>query len=82
LSCKYDPKFAVRGLYFDIQKGNLLKIDMGGSLQIDSIYCGRHKLSPEQCATNYPGLHIPRKYIESLLRPMSDLYCLPEGNLF
>lgn len=44
LDFKYDPKFPIRGLYFDRLKGNLLKLDFFGSIEADGCYFGRRKV--------------------------------------
>jgi HAD superfamily 5'-nucleotidase-like hydrolase len=77
---QFDPTFAIRGLHFDTKRGNLLKIDQLGHLQVDAAYFGRHKIPLEKLKVQYSGLTVQMKYIENL-RSLSDLYCLPEACL-
>jgi 5' nucleotidase family len=44
LQFEYDPKFPVRGLYYDKQKGCLLKLDFFGSIETDGCFHGRKKV--------------------------------------
>lgn len=41
---KYDPTFPIRGLYYDKQKGCLMKLDFFGSIEPDGCYFGRRKV--------------------------------------
>lgn len=80
LSCKYDPTFAIRGLHYDTQKGNLIKLDYLGNIQLDAAFYGRQPLSFEKIQEQYPTLSVQKIYQENF-RPLSDLYCLPEACL-
>lgn len=44
LEFKYDSTFPIRGLYYDRQKGCLLKLDFFGSIEPDGCYFGRQKV--------------------------------------
>jgi HAD superfamily 5'-nucleotidase-like hydrolase len=74
----FDPTFAVRGLHYDTKRGNVMKLDYLNLIQADTVYSGRVRLSQERLHSAYPSLFIPRKYGEENLRPMSDIFCLPE----
>jgi HAD superfamily 5'-nucleotidase-like hydrolase len=78
---KYDSKFAIRGLSFDIEKGNLLKLDYLGHLLPDNVYRGRRKLSLDECLDAYPSLFITRKQTLERMRALSDIYSLAEASL-
>jgi len=80
LNFKYDPQFAIRGLYFDAKKGNLVKMDYLHNLQPDSVYCGRHQLTHSQILDSYGGYHLSHTYIENM-KPMVDNFSLPEACL-
>ena len=41
---KYDPTFPIRGLYYDKQKGCLMKLDFFGSIEPDGCYFRRRKV--------------------------------------
>ncbi|KAK4774480.1 hypothetical protein SAY86_009415 [Trapa natans] len=48
MKVKYDPEFPIRGLYYDKQRGCLLKLDFFGSIELDGCFYGRRKLSLEE----------------------------------
>jgi HAD superfamily 5'-nucleotidase-like hydrolase len=78
---RYDPNFAIRGLYFDTKKGNLVKMDYLHNLQVDSVYRGRQPLSIAQIEAAYGGTHINSSYVRDHFRPMIDNFSLPEACL-
>lgn len=78
---RYDPDFAIRGLYFDTKKGNLVKMDYLNNLQPDSVYCGRTPLTQQQIEEKYGGYHINGAYARDHFRPMIDNFSLPEACL-
>lgn len=43
MNVKYDRNFPIRGLYYDKQKGCLLKLDFFGSIELDGCFYGRQK---------------------------------------
>lgn len=77
----YDPDFAIRGLYFDTKRGNLVKMDYLNNMQPDSVYCGRTPLTKQQIEEHYGGYHINGAYLREHFRPMIDNFSLPEACL-
>ncbi|CAA6662261.1 unnamed protein product [Spirodela intermedia] len=80
LDFKYDPKFPIRGLYFDRLKGNLLKLDFFGSIESDGCYFGRRKLSLDEIIAAYGTRHIGRESAHDLVGLM-DFFCFSEACL-
>ncbi|ESR66759.1 HAD-superfamily hydrolase subfamily IG 5'-nucleotidase [Citrus sinensis] len=80
ISFKYDPNFPIRGLYYDKQKGCLLKLDFFGSIEPDGCYFGRRKLSRKEIAEIYGTRHIGRDQARGLVGLM-DFFCFSEACL-
>ncbi|KAH9806184.1 HAD-superfamily hydrolase subfamily IG 5'-nucleotidase [Citrus sinensis] len=80
ISFKYDPNFPIRGLYYDKQKGCLLKLDFFGSIEPDGCYFGRRKLSRKEIAEIYGTRHIGRDQARGLVGLM-DFFCFTEACL-
>ncbi|ESR66758.1 hypothetical protein CICLE_v10007905mg [Citrus x clementina] len=80
ISFKYDPNFPIRGLYYDKQKGCLLKLDFFGSIEPDGCYFGRRKLSRKEIAEIYGTRHIGRDQARGLVGLM-DFFCFSEGQV-
>ncbi|KAJ4709460.1 5'-nucleotidase domain-containing protein [Melia azedarach] len=80
MSFKYDPNFPIRGLYYDKQKGCLLKLDFFGSIEPDGCYFGRHKLSRKEIEEIYGTRHIGRDQARGLVGLM-DFFCFSEACL-
>ncbi|KAA0201849.1 hypothetical protein HAZT_HAZT000276 [Hyalella azteca] len=80
----YDPKFAVRGLHYDIEQGLLMKLDQFQQIQMSSIYRGLTPLSQAEVAETYGSRALPLSYVEGHLRGkqtmahLADLFSLPE----
>ncbi|KFK32696.1 hypothetical protein AALP_AA6G277000 [Arabis alpina] len=77
---KYDPTFPIRGLYYDKQKGFLMKLDFFGSIEPDGCYFGRRKLSREELENMYGTRHIGRDQARGLVGLM-DFFCFSEACL-
>ncbi|GLT80451.1 hypothetical protein SLA2020_518900 [Shorea laevis] len=77
---KYDPSFPIRGLYYDKQRGCLLKLDFFGSIEPDGCYYGRRKLSREEIEQMYGTRHIGRDQARGLVGLM-DFFCFSEACL-
>ncbi|EOA26840.1 hypothetical protein CARUB_v10022933mg [Capsella rubella] len=77
---KYDPTFPIRGLYYDKQKGCLMKLDFFGSIEPDGCYFGRRKLSREEIESMYGTRHIGRDQARGLVGLM-DFFCFSEACL-
>ncbi|KAK9275363.1 hypothetical protein L1049_022627 [Liquidambar formosana] len=80
LEFKYDPKFPIRGLYYDKLKGCLLKLDFFGSIEPEGCYFGRRKLSREEIQKIYGTRHIGRDQARGLVGLM-DFFCFSESCL-
>ncbi|KAK5577614.1 hypothetical protein RB653_002557 [Dictyostelium firmibasis] len=78
---KYDPTFAIRGLHFDVNYGLLMKLDYLNNIQAGAIYHGRRPLTKEEVIQIYGSMQLKRHYCDSFLKPMSDIFCLPEACL-
>ncbi|CAH0561960.1 unnamed protein product [Brassicogethes aeneus] len=93
---EYKPRFAVRGLHYDIEKGVLLKLDSFLQIQFGSVYRGLTPLSNEQVLRLYKNRIIPIAYVEghtknaslTLQNPnhtkmvqLADLFSVPEMGL-
>ena len=68
---EYDPKFAVRGLHYDIEQGLLMKLDQFQQIQMSSIYRGLTPLSQEDVAATYGSRALPLSYVEGHLKGVS-----------
>ncbi|XP_021895165.1 5'-nucleotidase domain-containing protein DDB_G0275467-like [Carica papaya] len=77
---KYDPTFPIRGLYYDKQRGCLLKLDFFGSIEPDGCYFGRRKLSRNEIEEIYGTRHIGRDQARGLVGLM-DFFCFSESCL-
>ncbi|KAL6054276.1 5'-nucleotidase domain containing 3 [Balamuthia mandrillaris] len=75
---RYDPTFAIRGLQFDIRRGNIIKMDYLNLLQADAVFCGRKPMSTKELHEAYPGMMLPRNYHDENVRSMNDIFALPE----
>ncbi|KAF2368224.1 HAD-superfamily hydrolase subfamily IG 5'-nucleotidase [Trinorchestia longiramus] len=64
----YDPKFAVRGLHYDIEQGLLMKLDQFQQIQMSSIYRGLTPLSSAEVTDTYGSRALPLSYVEGHLR--------------
>jgi hypothetical protein len=67
-SLEYIPKFAVRGLHYDIEKGLLLKLDSFLQIQFGSVYRGLSPVSDEDVLKLYKNRIIPIAYVEGASR--------------
>ncbi|KAG2308194.1 hypothetical protein Bca4012_082772 [Brassica carinata] len=77
---KYDPTFPIRGLYYDKQKGCLMKLDFFGSIEPDGCYFGRRKLSRKELENMYGTRHMGREQARVLVGLM-DFFCFSEACL-
>ncbi|KAJ4801866.1 Nucleotidase-like protein [Rhynchospora pubera] len=80
LQFEYDSKFPVRGLYYDRQKGCLLKLDFFGSIETDGCFHGRRKLTLDEIKELYGTRHIGRNHQRGLVALM-DFFCFSEACL-
>lgn len=65
---EYDPTFPIRGLYYDRQKGCLLKLDFFGSIEPDGCFFGRHKVFLDMGHFLHPFI------MKNVLTSPSDLF--------
>ena len=61
----YIPDFAIRGLYYDVENGFLMKIDNFHQIQLGSVYRGLTPVPDEEISRIYKGSYVPRKFIRS-----------------
>ncbi|KAL2227995.1 UNVERIFIED_CONTAM: 5'-nucleotidase domain-containing protein [Sesamum indicum] len=80
LEFKYDNSFPIRGLYYDMSKGCLMKLDFFGSIEPDACYFGRRKLSRPEINDLYGTRHIGRDQAQELVGLM-DFFCFSEACL-
>lgn len=81
LSCKFDPKFAVRGLSVDLRHGILCKLSHLSRTSSKCSYRGKKRLTNNEVEELYgTARHIPHKDLV-YLRPLSDLYSVAEACL-
>nr|CAD1825596.1 unnamed protein product [Ananas comosus var. bracteatus] len=78
LQFEYDPKFPIRGLYYDKLNGCLLKLDFFGSIELDGCFFGRKKRG--QNSRNIWHSHIGRDQALRLVGLM-DFFCFSEACL-
>uniref|UniRef100_M4ETK6 Pectate lyase superfamily protein domain-containing protein n=1 Tax=Brassica campestris TaxID=3711 RepID=M4ETK6_BRACM len=77
---KYDPTFPIRGLYYDKQKGCLMKLDFFGSIEPYGCYFCRRKLSRKELENMYGTRHMGREQARVLVGLM-DFFCFSEACL-
>lgn len=56
---EYDPRFAIRGLHYDIEKGLLLKLDSFLQIQLGSVYRGLTPVSNAEVIRLYRNRTVP-----------------------
>lgn len=79
--CEFDPRFAVRGLSVDVKRGILCKLSHMQRISQKRTYKGKQNLSAEQVSRMYgDSRHISHNNL-SKMRPLHDLYCVPEACL-
>lgn len=83
---EYLPKFPIRGLHLDKQRGWLMKIDSYHNIQKGTVYCGTKQVSNDEVAKAYVGMRvniddIGHTQTSSKLHHFVDLFCLPEISL-
>lgn len=61
---EYIPRFAVRGLHYDIEKGLLLKLDSFLQIQLESVYRGLTKIPDAEVLRLYKNRILPIAYVE------------------
>eukprot|EP01133_Synstelium_polycarpum_P005918 gene5918-6850_t len=77
----FNPHFAIRGLHYDMSTGLLMKLDFLNNIQAGSIYYGRRSLSKDEIVSIYGSMQLRRSYCDSFLKPMIDIFCIPEACL-
>lgn len=65
---EYIPRFAVRGLHYDIEKGLLLKLDSFLQIQLGSVYRGLTKIPDGEVLKLYKNRILPIAYVEGQLK--------------
>ncbi|KHN82191.1 5'-nucleotidase domain-containing protein 2 [Toxocara canis] len=80
LSIPYDPKFAIRGLHYDITNSCLLKIDAFSQIQNGTVFRGRKKLSTDDILNIYGSFALPDAKGRELMQ-LIDLFSLPWAGL-
>lgn len=56
---EYDPRFAIRGLHYDIEKGLLLKLDSFLQIQLGSVYRGLTPVTDAEVIRLYRNRSVP-----------------------
>lgn len=56
---EYDPRFAIRGLHYDIEKGLLLKLDSFLQIQLGSVYRGLTPVTNAEVIRLYRNRTVP-----------------------
>lgn len=56
---EYDPRFAIRGLHYDIEKGLLLKLDSFLQIQLGSVYRGLTPVTNAEAIRLYRNRTVP-----------------------
>ncbi|VDK41732.1 unnamed protein product [Anisakis simplex] len=80
LSVSYDPKFAIRGLHYDVTNSCLLKLDSYSQIQNGTVYRGRKKLSRDDIINIYGSLSLSDAKGRGLMQ-LIDLFSLPWAGL-
>uniref|UniRef100_A0A0K8W0U0 5'-nucleotidase domain-containing protein 3 n=1 Tax=Bactrocera latifrons TaxID=174628 RepID=A0A0K8W0U0_BACLA len=86
---EYIPRFAVRGLHYDIEKGLLLKLDSFLQIQLESVYRGLTKIPDSEVLKLYRNRILPIAYVEGQSKnhqpnakakmvQLADLFSVPE----
>ncbi|KAH7437817.1 hypothetical protein KP509_05G090700 [Ceratopteris richardii] len=77
LQFEYNSDFPIRGLYYDKQKGYLLKLDFFHSFEPGGCYFGRREVGEEEIEAVYGDKRISAEHMLNLV-PLMDLFCLSE----
>jgi len=72
---RYDPTFPCRGVFFEPEHGNLLKLDATNRIEVATF--GRKPLSQRTIHRLYHGGHVRHDHVRSM-RMMADLFCFAE----
>uniref|UniRef100_A0A0N5AAG9 5'-nucleotidase domain-containing protein 3 n=1 Tax=Syphacia muris TaxID=451379 RepID=A0A0N5AAG9_9BILA len=80
LSIPYDPRFAIRGLHYDIYNSCLLKVDAFSQIENGTVYRGRIKLTKDEIIRIYNSFSLSEIKEKSLMQ-LSDLFSLPWAGL-
>lgn len=83
---EYSPKFPIRGLHLDKQKGWLMKIDSYHNIQKGTVFRGHTQVPDEEVAKAFTGMRlniddIGHTQSNEKLHHFVDLFCLPEISL-
>ncbi|KAL3311386.1 hypothetical protein Ciccas_010031, partial [Cichlidogyrus casuarinus] len=82
---RLNPKFAVRGLHYDIKRALLMKLDAFKNIQLDTVYHGLSQVAKDTVRELYQGDHIPKAALHSSARreiiQLMDFFVIPEINL-
>lgn len=68
MNLDYDPKFAIRGLHYDIKKGLLMKLDSFIQISPGSVFHGTTRVPENEVINIYRSRKIPLRYMD----PSSD----------
>lgn len=78
LQCSFDPKFPIRGLFFDCITGYMLKLDQFGKIAHTCTHFGRRQVSAAEVVACYGTMGLSDQYRRDNLWHMADLFCYPE----
>lgn len=68
-SLVYDPRFPIRGLHYDVEKGLFLKVDSSHQVQLGTVYRGRHRLTDQEVNQLYSRRQLSVASLEPDLPP-------------
>jgi HAD superfamily 5'-nucleotidase-like hydrolase len=80
LSLSYDPRFAIRGMVVDYERGNLLKMDRYG--YVGRAYHGTRALPREERQSLYRGQDVRLRRPRPRWAYIDTLFALPEAVLY
>ncbi|XP_053114320.1 5'-nucleotidase domain-containing protein 3 isoform X2 [Hemicordylus capensis] len=86
----YDPRFAIRGLHYDVHRALLMKIDAFHYIQLGTVYRGLSVVPDEEVIAMYDGSHVPLEQMSDFygkssqgntMKQFMDIFSLPEMTL-
>ena len=90
-SLVYDPRFPIRGLHYDVEKGLFLKVDSSHQVQLGTVYRGRQPLTDQEVNQLYSRRQLSVASLEPNLSPsphrntkmvqLVDIFSKPEMSL-
>jgi len=83
LQCKFNPKFAVRGIHYDFNACLFFKLSSTFQIDRTSIHRGNKILSQDEVQEyfknyHHGGSHVTQKYLDDNTYHLVDLFSIPE----